>query len=110
MIDYNFKGQIELEMNIPFSLQDGIARFDIRSKSALPFYERHVILEGSIDSGNKIYLLIDHFYDCEFDHAVYEDGEVISVHTQDNPSSGHAIAHQDGRWIMMAYLPNYIYS
>lgn len=79
MIDYNFKGQIELETNIPFSLEDGIARFDIRSKSSLPFYERHVILEGLIDSGQKIYLLIDHFYDCGFDHAVYEDGEVISV-------------------------------
>lgn len=79
MIDYNFKGQIKLETNIPFSLEDGIARFDIRSESSLPFYEQNVILEGSIDSGNKIYLLIDHFYDCEFDHAVYEDGEVISV-------------------------------
>lgn len=79
MIDYNFKGQIKLETNIPFSLRDGIARFDICSKSSLPFYERHIILEGSIDSGQKIYLLIDHFYDCGFDHAVYENREVISV-------------------------------
>lgn len=79
MIDYNFKGQIKLETNILFSLEDGIARFDIRSKSSLPFYERHILLEGSIDSGNKIYLLIDHFYDCGFDHAVYEDREVVSI-------------------------------
>ena len=79
MNDYNFKGQIEIETNVPFSLEDGIARFDIRSKSSLPFYERHILLEGSIESGQKIYLLIDHFYDCGFDHAVYEDREVIRV-------------------------------
>lgn len=79
MIDCNFKGQIKLETNIPFSLVGGIARFNIRSKSSFPFYERHIILEGLIDSGNKIYLLIDHFYYCGFDHAIYEDGEVISV-------------------------------
>lgn len=79
MIDYNFNGQIELETNIPFSLKDGMARFDIRSKSSLPFYERHILLEGSIDSGNRIYLLIDHFYDCELGHVSYEDSEVISV-------------------------------
>lgn len=79
MNDYNFNGEIEIETNVPFSLEDGIARFDIRSKSSLPFYERHILLEGLIDSGQKIYLLIDHFYDCGFDHAVYEDREVISV-------------------------------
>lgn len=79
MKNYNFKGQIEIETNVPFSLEDGIARFDIRSKSSLPFYKQHILLEGTTDSGQKIYLLIDHFYDCRFDHAVYEDREVISV-------------------------------
>lgn len=78
-MEYSFEGQIYLNVSIPFTLDDGIARFSVRSKNSLPFYEQHILLEGSIDSGQKIYLLIDHFYDCGFDHVVYEDGEVISV-------------------------------
>lgn len=79
MMEYSFKGQIYLNASISFALDDGIARFSVHSKKSLPFYEQHILLEGLIDSGQKIYLLIDHFYDCGFDHAVYEDGEVISV-------------------------------
>lgn len=78
-MEYSFEGQIYLNVSIPFTLDDGIVRFSVHSKNSLPFYEQHILLEGSIDSGQKIYLLIDHFYDCGFDHAVYEDREVISV-------------------------------
>lgn len=78
-MECSFKGQIYLNLSISFTLNDGIARFSVHSKNSLPFYEQHILLEGLIDSGQKIYLLIDHFYDCGFDHTVYEDGEVISV-------------------------------
>ena len=78
-MEYSFNGQIYLNVSIPFTLDGGIARFSVHSKNSLPFYEQHILLEGLIDSGQKIYLLIDHFYDCGFDHAVYENGEVISV-------------------------------
>ena len=78
-MEYSFKGQIYLNESILFTLDDGIARFSVHSKNSLPFYKQHILLEGLTDSGQKIYLLIDHFYDCGFDHAVYEDREVISV-------------------------------
>lgn len=78
--NYEFSGFIKLAGSlVNFAVSDGIAKFDARSKSSLPFNEQHILLKGSVDSGKIIYLLIDHFYDCGFDRAAYEDGEVISV-------------------------------
>ena len=64
---------------LPFTVDDGIARFNVRSKSLLPFDGQHILLEGTTDSEKKIYLLVDHFYDCGFDHATHENGEVFSA-------------------------------
>lgn len=79
MADYAFKGNVNSNEAIPFSVNDGVARLDVRSRSSLPLDKQNLLLEGITDSGKKIYLLIDHFYDYGFDHAVYEDKEVINV-------------------------------
>ena len=79
MTNYTFKGKIHLTNELPFTVDDGIARFNVRSKSILPFNEKHITLEGTTDTGKRIYLLVDHFYDCGFNHATYENGEVFSA-------------------------------
>lgn len=79
MSDYNFKGQINLCKSVPFVVNNGIARFNIHSKNLLPFDKRHIILEGTIESGDRVYLQIDRFYECGLDYFVYEDIESISA-------------------------------
>ncbi len=79
MVDYVFKGIINLNVRMPFVLKDGIASFDVELGSFLLFNEQHITLEGITDSGKKIYLLVDHFYDCGFHQRTREDGEVCNI-------------------------------
>lgn len=77
MREYCFKGKIKLDEDVPFAVEDGIARFSVRARDLLPFDEHHVLLNGLTDSGKNIYLLIERFYECQLEYAAHEDKEVI---------------------------------
>lgn len=74
---YSFRGKINAGKDVPFAVEDGIARFDVLSKSLLPFDKRRVLLCGLTDSGKNIYILVDHFYECQLDYVVDDNSEVV---------------------------------
>ena len=77
MNKYLFNGKIGLNKPINFSVEDGVAYFGMRAKQILPFEEHNVVLKGFTDEGRSIYLLIDHFYQCDLEIIVHEDEEKV---------------------------------